>query len=260
MLSLAKALPGGRGAEAALFLPGPGSLSAVREGRAGSGGARRVGAASPLTSLYVSYSWAYGSSHDDKSNFEETCPYCFQLLVLDNSRVRLKPKAKLTPKIQKLLNREARNFTLSFKEAKILKKYRDSKSVLLVTCKTCNRAVQHPGKSRSFLSALKSSPSTPMEPEQMLEGQTQVAENPHSEYGLTDNVERIVENEKINAEKSSKQKVDLQSLPTRAYLDQTVVPILLQGLAVLAKERPPNPIEFLASYLLKNKAQFEDRN
>ncbi|GAB1301323.1 Protein dpy-30 homolog [Apodemus speciosus] len=136
-----------------------------------------------------------------------------------------------------------------------------------------------------------------MESEQMLEGQTQVAENPHSEYGLTDSVEgrvspyspgcpgthsvdqaglefrnppasasqvlglkRIVENEKINAEKSSKQKVDLQSLPTRAYLDQTVVPILLQGLAVLAKERPPNPIEFLASYLLKNKAQFEDRN
>ncbi|XP_077912272.1 protein dpy-30 homolog isoform X1 [Halichoerus grypus] len=76
-----------------------------------------------------------------------------------------------------------------------------------------------------------------MEPEQMLEGQTQVAENPHSEYGLTDNVERIVDNEKMNAEKSSKQKVDLQSLPTRAYLDQTVVPILLQGLAVLAKER-----------------------
>uniref|UniRef100_A0A8C4WBB4 Protein dpy-30 homolog n=1 Tax=Gopherus evgoodei TaxID=1825980 RepID=A0A8C4WBB4_9SAUR len=73
-------------------------------------------------------------------------------------------------------------------------------------------------------------------------------------------VNRIVENEKINAEKTSKQKVDLQSLPTRAYLDQTVVPILLQGLAVLAKERPPNPIEFLAAYLLKNKSQFEDRN
>lgn len=50
-------------------------------------------------------------------------------------------------------------------------------------------------------------------------------------------LQRIVENEKINAEKTSKQKVDLQSLPTRAYLDQTVVPILLQGLAVLAKER-----------------------
>ncbi|XP_047553915.1 UPF0711 protein C18orf21 homolog isoform X4 [Lutra lutra] len=49
--------------------------------------------------------------------FEGTCPYCFQLLVLDNSR--------------------------------------------LTTCKTCNRTVKHHGKSRSFLSALKSSPTTP---------------------------------------------------------------------------------------------------
>ncbi|XP_067876450.1 protein dpy-30 homolog [Heterodontus francisci] len=93
-----------------------------------------------------------------------------------------------------------------------------------------------------------------------LEGQMQISENPHAEYGLSENVQRIVENEKLNAEKTSKQKVDLQSLPTRAYLDQTVVPILLQGLSVLAKERPPNPIEFLAAYLLKNKSQFEERN
>ncbi|XP_066553303.1 protein dpy-30 homolog [Amia ocellicauda] len=96
--------------------------------------------------------------------------------------------------------------------------------------------------------------------EQSLEGHTPVAENPHAEYGLTENVQRIVENEKSSVDKVSKQKVDLQSLPTRAYLDQTVVPILLQGLSVLAKERPPNPIEFLAAYLLKNKSQFEDRN
>lgn len=74
--------------------------------------------------------------------------------------MRLKPKPKLTAKIQKLLNREARN-ALSFKEAKIVQKYRDSKSVLLVTCKTCNRTVKHHGKSRSFLSALKSNPTTP---------------------------------------------------------------------------------------------------
>jgi protein dpy-30 len=32
-------------------------------------------------------------------------------------------------------------------------------------------------------------------------------------------------------------KVDLQSLPIRAYLDQTVVPLLLQGMAQLVKER-----------------------
>ena len=68
---------------------------------------------------------------EENSTFEETCPHCFQLLVLNNSRVRLKPKAKLTPKIQKLLNREARNYTLSFKEAKLLKKYKDSTSVLV---------------------------------------------------------------------------------------------------------------------------------
>lgn len=47
----------------------------------------------------------------------------------------------------------------------------------------------------------------------------QVAENPHSAYGLTDNVEKTVENEKVNAEKSSKQKEDLQSLLACACLD-----------------------------------------
>ncbi|XP_037588317.1 UPF0711 protein C18orf21 homolog isoform X2 [Cebus imitator] len=67
----------------------------------------------------------------------------------------------MTSKIQKLLNREARNYTLSFKEAKIVKKFKDSKSVLLITCKTCNRTVKHHGQSRSFLSTLKSNPTTP---------------------------------------------------------------------------------------------------
>jgi len=36
---------------------------------------------------------------------------------------------------------------------------------------------------------------------------------------------------------SVQNKVNLQALPVRAYLDQTVVPILLQGLALLVKER-----------------------
>ncbi|XP_029353136.1 protein dpy-30 homolog [Echeneis naucrates] len=96
--------------------------------------------------------------------------------------------------------------------------------------------------------------------DQSMEGHTPVSENPHSEYGLTENIQRTVENEKTSADKLSKQKVDLQALPTRAYLDQTVVPILLQGLSVLAKERPPNPIEYLAAFLLKNKSQFEERS
>jgi len=56
---------------------------------------------------------------------------------------------------------------------------------------------------------------------------------------------------------TKKTRVDLQSVPTRQYLDQTVVPILLQGLAALSKERPPDPIDYLAAYLLKNKSKYE---
>lgn len=46
-------------------------------------------------------------------------------------------------------------------------------------------------------------------------------------------------------------KLNLQALPIRAYLDQTVVPLLLDGMSCLVKERPPNPVEWLATYLLK---------
>ncbi|CAL7934262.1 unnamed protein product [Xylocopa violacea] len=55
-----------------------------------------------------------------------------------------------------------------------------------------------------------------------------------------------------------KSRVEVQSLPTRQYLDQTVVPILLQALSSLAKERPADPISFLAGYLLRNKSQYDN--
>lgn len=85
-----------------------------------------------------------------------------------------------------------------------------------------------------------------------------MAENVNADYVLSDGIKKIVSCEKELMEAPCKRpKVDLQSLPTRAYLDNTVVPILLQGMSVLAKERPPNPIEYLAAYLLKNKNQFE---
>lgn len=51
------------------------------------------------------------------------------------------------------------------------------------------------------------------------------------------------------------QKINAQTLPIRSYLDQTVVPILLSGMSALVKERPPNPIEWLAAYLIKNNPQ-----
>ncbi|CAJ0937516.1 unnamed protein product, partial [Mesorhabditis belari] len=46
------------------------------------------------------------------------------------------------------------------------------------------------------------------------------------------------------------------TVPTRQYLDQTVVPILLQGLGSLAKERPEDPITFLANFLLREKEKY----
>jgi protein dpy-30 len=55
---------------------------------------------------------------------------------------------------------------------------------------------------------------------------------------------------------SNKQKADLSTLPTRAYLDQTVVPILLQGMSQLARDRPAKPIEHLALYLQQNKEKY----
>jgi len=57
---------------------------------------------------------------------------------------------------------------------------------------------------------------------------------------------------------SKKPKVDLTSVPTRQYLDTTVVPILLQGLSALAKERPAKPITFLANFLLDKASEYDD--
>ena len=81
--------------------------------------------------------------------------------------------------------------------------------------------------------------------------------NDAPQTGVDENVEKIIESETAELASNKKPKVDLQGLPVRAYLDQTIVPILLQGMSVLAKERPPNPIEYLATYLLKNKDKFD---
>jgi protein dpy-30 len=57
---------------------------------------------------------------------------------------------------------------------------------------------------------------------------------------------------KLKESTSSSFKPHPSTLSTRQYLDQTVVPLLLQGMAEVAKERPENPIEYLANYLLKH--------
>ncbi|KAH8298630.1 hypothetical protein KR018_003282 [Drosophila ironensis] len=57
-----------------------------------------------------------------------------------------------------------------------------------------------------------------------------------------------------------KPRPDANSLNVRQYLDQTVAPILLHGLQALAKDRPADPVSYLATYLLKNKNRCEEVN
>ncbi|NXU50338.1 CR021 protein, partial [Turnix velox] len=92
---------------------------------------------------------------------EGICPYCFQFLVPDSYRVRLKPKMKMTPQIEKVLKKEAKNHKLNMKQTKFLEKYKKSRSVLLVTCNSCNKTTRHYGKSRDLLTTNMQNSGTP---------------------------------------------------------------------------------------------------
>ena len=65
----------------------------------------------------------------------------------------------------------------------------------------------------------------------------------------------VAGNKETTAKKEEEKKEDkksqqnLNNLPIRTYLDQTVVPLVLQGMAEVAKERPANPIKYLAEFL-----------
>lgn len=60
------------------------------------------------------------------------------------------------------------------------------------------------------------------------------------------------------SQNSKKPKVDLTSVPVRQYLDTTVVPILLQGLSSLARERPAKPIQYLATFLQERAHEYDE--
>lgn len=105
--------------------------------------------------------WTHQSIADTKYKEERVCPYCFQCRLPENHRVRFKPKRRLTPQVQRVLNREAANRTLSLKQVKILQKYKNSTSTMLVTCYSCNKTSRHSGVKRDFLAALSHNPNTP---------------------------------------------------------------------------------------------------
>ncbi len=66
-------------------------------------------------------------------------------------------------------------------------------------------------------------------------------------------VSKKTDNKPKNSDKNeAKPQQNINSLPIRAYLDQTVVPLVLQGMAEVAKERPENPIKYLADFLMKH--------
>lgn len=46
--------------------------------------------------------------------------------------------------------------------------------------------------------------------------------------------------------------VEAKALPVRQWLEQNVVPTIYQGMMAAAKERPEDPVEFLAAYLLEH--------
>ena len=45
---------------------------------------------------------------------------------------------------------------------------------------------------------------------------------------------------------------DVQQMSVRSYLDKTVVPVVMQAMSEVARERPQYPIEFIIKYLREN--------
>lgn len=50
----------------------------------------------------------------------------------------------------------------------------------------------------------------------------------------------------------------VHALPDRQYLEQAILPLLIHGLEATARQRPNDPLEFLAAYLCSNNPQRAD--
>ena len=61
---------------------------------------------------------------------------------------------------------------------------------------------------------------------------------------------KIEEKAKIKQEEKANE--DIKNLPMEAYLDKTVMPLVLEGMAEASKTKPDNPIKYLADYLMKH--------
>jgi protein dpy-30 len=53
-------------------------------------------------------------------------------------------------------------------------------------------------------------------------------------------------------------KVNVNALPSKAYLEATIVPTVMRALHEVAHARPDNPLEFVAYYILKHNPNRKD--
>ncbi|KAK6185669.1 hypothetical protein SNE40_007850 [Patella caerulea] len=85
------------------------------------------------------------------------CPYCFQALNAENSRIRLKPRMKLTASLKKLCNKSEKNWKKLFKkEQHLIELYTKSRNYVLATCLTCQKTIRIAGYTRSDVENKKS--------------------------------------------------------------------------------------------------------
>ncbi|KAM6974669.1 UPF0711 protein C18orf21 homolog [Tautogolabrus adspersus] len=89
------------------------------------------------------------------------CPHCYQWLLPDHQRVRLRPKRRPSARVQSVLRRKARGKRLSLMQKKLLHRFEKSGSVLMATCHTCNTTSRHRGTNREFLANFAKAHSTP---------------------------------------------------------------------------------------------------
>ncbi|KAL1992447.1 hypothetical protein VTN49DRAFT_4479 [Thermomyces lanuginosus] len=47
--------------------------------------------------------------------------------------------------------------------------------------------------------------------------------------------------------------------PARVYMNEKIVPYLLEGMKVVAKEQPPNPLRVLGEFLIQKSNEIESR-
>lgn len=52
--------------------------------------------------------------------------------------------------------------------------------------------------------------------------------------------------------------IPIHALPDKQYLEATILPLLVYGLEATARERPQDPLEFLAAYLVSNNPQRDE--